>query len=113
MESNLKMIMAKMGVPMVAAPVEAKTKTGKMRVVQQHRIGLKSTWEEGGGELGVNEGEEEEEEFGYRLSPSQFDLAMEHCSQKARGGSSTVSPAPKKSKPTHISNEDEVMGDAA
>mmetsp|Transcript_13686 Transcript_13686/g.16109 ORF Transcript_13686/g.16109 Transcript_13686/m.16109 type:complete len:111 (+) Transcript_13686:324-656(+) len=46
-ESNLKIIMEKMGVPMVLVPVASKTNTRKMRVLRQQRIGLKATGEEG------------------------------------------------------------------
>lgn len=82
---------------------------------------MKATWEKGGDEMCVNsdemcvnkgEEEEEEEEFGYCLSPLQFDSAMEDCSQKGRSGVIlVVAPAPKKSKPMHTPNEDNVMGD--
>jgi len=39
--------------------------------------------------MGVNKGEEEDE-FGYWLSPSQFDSGTEDCIRKARGESSSM-----------------------
>lgn len=50
--------------------------------------------EDEGEATGVNEGEAEEE-YGYRLFISQFNLAMEDCSQKGKGGVISVTPAPK------------------
>jgi len=80
---------------LVVAPVVANTPMGKMKIVRHQRIGLKTTWEEGGEEIGVNEGDETVEyEYGYRLSPSQFDSAMNDCSRKGRGGSKFSSPCP-------------------
>lgn len=117
MKSNLKMIMKKWVVPMVAAlvaaPVAAKTKPKKMRISWQRKIVLRTAWEEVGEEMNINEEENNKDEFGYRLSSSQFDLAMKNCSQNIRGGTNSIYSVPKKSKPPHISNEDEVMSDAA
>lgn len=45
-------------------------------------------------EMGVNEGEEDEaDEYGCQISPSYFNLAMEDCSRKARGGLNSIAPA--------------------